>query len=162
MLGMILLISPYQNAPECASAIEAAVHEQVKTVNTLRLAQAALRADEFSTVVADENLLECAPGSLDALVNRMGIAVPVIVDMACLRPAGVAKHVVIANRRRKVEHNLVRQQAVEELRSELRNELTGLLLTSEIALKSFDDPAIAKQKLVSVLEIAGRIQKTLQ
>ncbi len=162
MNGMILLISPYQNAPECEAAIEAALQEQVKTVNSIRLAQAALRSDQYTAVVADENLLECTPGSLDALVQRIGTAIPVIVDMACLRPAGVAKHVVIANRRRKVEHGLIRQQAVEELRSELRSELTGLLLTSEIAMKAFDNPAVAKQKLESVLEIAGRIQKRLQ
>jgi hypothetical protein len=45
--------------------------EVVKTVDSVRLAVAALRNREFSAVVADENLLECTPGSAEALLERI-------------------------------------------------------------------------------------------
>ncbi|HWR17829.1 MAG TPA: hypothetical protein VN577_23570 [Terriglobales bacterium] len=159
---MILLISSYKNAPECAAQIEQATHDSVKTVDTLRSAQAALRDNQFTAVVADENLLECHPGSLDGLVQRMGTAIPVIVDMACLRPHGVAKHVVKANRRRQLEEGILRKQAIFELQSELKNDLTGILISTELALKGDGLSAVSVNQMNNIMEIARRIKSRLE
>jgi hypothetical protein len=158
---MILFISPYQNALDCAELIERSTREPVKIVNSIRLALAALHVHEFTTVVADENLLECSPGSADTLVQRMGAAMPVFVDMACLRSERVAKMVDTAYRRRGIEGKIARQQAASELRSELKGEVTGLLLSSEMAIKTPDLPASAAERLVSILDIAKRIKERL-
>ena len=159
---MILFISPYQNAPECATLIERARRESVKLVDSLRLGMAALKAHEFTAVVADENLLACTPGSVDAIVQRLGTAVPVFLDMACVRPERVVKYVSSAYRRREVEYDLARRQAKAELRSEFKSELTGLLLASEMALKAAGTPAKSLTSLNNVLEIAKRIKSRLQ
>jgi hypothetical protein len=158
--GMILLISTYQNAPECATLIENATREPLQSVDNIRQALAALRSQEFSAVVIDENLLEANPGSFDSLSQRMSAAMPVVLDMACLKPQRVAKLVHSAVARRKVEYNMAREQAVAELRSELKSDLTGLMISSKLAMES-ESQKEAGDQLTAVLEIARRIQHRL-
>jgi hypothetical protein len=159
---MILFISPYQNATDCATQIQRATHEQVKTVDSIRLAFAALRNHEFTVVVADENLLECSLGSADALVQRMQSATPVFLDMACMRTERISKFVDLAVRRRQQEYKAVRQLAITELHSELKSEVTGLLISSEMALKSPSGSAVMNERLTAVLESAKRIRAKLE
>jgi hypothetical protein len=159
---MILFISPYQNATDCATQIERGTHEQVKTVDSIRLALAALKNHEFTVVVADENLLECSVGSADALVQRMQPATPVFLDMACMRAERISKLVALAVRRRKQEYKAVRELAIAELHSELKSEVTGLLISSELALKSPSVSAAMSERLTAVLESAKRIRAKLE
>jgi hypothetical protein len=159
---MILFISPYQNANDCATQIERATHEQVKTVDSIRLGLAALRTHEFSLVVADENLLECSLGSADALVQRMQSATPVFLDMACMRAERISKFVELAVRRRQMEYKAVRQLAIAELHSELKSEVTGLLISSEMALKGSSVSAAMSERLTAVLDSAKRIRAKLE
>lgn len=159
--GMILLISTYQNASECAALIENGTHQTVKIVDNIRHALTTLRSEEFSAVVVDENLLEATPGSFDSLAQRMNAAMPVLLDMACLKPHRVAKVVASALARRQVEYKMAREQAVAELKSELKSDLTGLMISSKLAAESVRDPH-AIDRLTAVLEIAQRIQQRLE
>jgi len=159
---MILLLSPYQNAPECAAQIERATQDKVKIVNTFRLAMAALRAQEFDMVVADESLLESAPGSLDSLVQRMESATPFVLDLACLRPEKIATLVQMTRKRRELEFEMARERALAEVRSELKSDLTGLLISSELALKADGLSLPITEKLNLVLEIAKRMHSRLE
>lgn len=159
---MILFISPYQNAPDCATLIGRATKEEVTTVDNLRDAMAALRSKDFAAVVADENLLESTPGSMESLIQRLGPAIPVFLDIACLRPERVAQFVTAAFRRRQCEYNVARELAVAELRSELKSDLTGLLLASEMALKSSTKPEKCAEQMSVVLEIANKMRVTLR
>jgi hypothetical protein len=155
---MILLISPYANASACATHIERVVHDTVTIVNSMPAALATLRKSEFAAVVADDNLLESSPGSFDALLQRMAAAIPVILDVACLRPEKIAKHVLAAIQRRAMEAKIARQQATEELRGELKSDVTGLLLSSEILLKSGNMSPEISGSLRSLLEISRRMK----
>ena len=159
---MILLISPYQNANDCAAQIQRATREQVKTVDSIRTGLAALRPQEFSAVVADENLLECSPGSAEALVERMQSATPVFLDMACMKPERIAKYVEVAMHRRELQNKCARESAAAELHSELKNELTALLLSSELAMKAPNMPSSVTEKLAVVLAAAKRIRARLE
>jgi len=158
---MILLLSPYQNAEQCAAQIKRATRDEVKTVNTLKLALAALRSHPFDLVVADENLLESTPGSAESLLQRMETAAPLVLDLAMLRPEKVAKLAQAARTRRDLDFQLAREKALAELRSDLKSELTGLLISSELALKTADLPARAGEQLNAVLEIARRMESRL-
>ena len=123
---------------------------------------AALRNHEFSAVVPDENLLECTPGSADALLQRLQAATPLFLDMACMRAERICKHVELAVERRALEYKAVREHALAELHSELKSEVTGLLITSELALKA---PSVSPQlteRLTAVLESAKRIRAKLE
>jgi hypothetical protein len=157
---MILLITPYQNAPDCAAQIERATRDKVKTVNTLRLALSALREREFSVVVADENFLESTPGSTDSLQQRMHAATPVVIDLLCNRPEKIAKLVSATANRRQLEFDMARCRAVEELRSELKSDVTGLLLSSEMLLKCDVSERVA-ERLNTVIEIVQRMKTRL-
>lgn len=159
---MILLISPYQSANDCATHIQRATHEQVKTVETIRTGLAALRTHEFAVVVADENLLECSPESAEALVQRMESAIPVFLDMACMKPERVTRNVQLAIRRRELQYKVARESAVAELRSELKSELTGLLICSELTMKLANLPPAISEKLLLVFDSAKRIRATLE
>jgi len=159
---MILLITPYQNANDCGLQIQRATREEVKTVDSIRTALAALRAQEFSSVVADENLLECSPGSAEGLVERMQSATPIFLDMACMKPERIAKLVEVAMRRREMQYKSARESAAAELHSELRNELTALLLSSELAMKASNVPPSVTEKLALVLASAKRIRARLE
>jgi len=158
---MILLLSPYQNAPECAAQIERATRDTVKTVNTIRLALAALRAQEFAMLVADENLLESTPGSTESLVQRMEAATPFILDLACIRPEKVGKLVLATSKRRELEFEMARERALAELRSELKSDLTGLLISTELALKSAGLSVSTSEKLNLILELAQQMHARL-
>jgi len=159
---MILLISPYQNAPFCAAQIQRATHDDVKTVNNIRLALAALRAETFGLVVADENLIESTPGSWDALIQRMESAAPVILDLACLRPEKVAALVLASRNRRVFDYELARQRARFDLESELKSDITGLLIQSELVLKAEGLSATTTERVKAVLETARRLRSRLK
>jgi signal transduction histidine kinase len=158
---MILLISPYQNANDCATQIQRATHDQVKTVDSVRTGIAALRTYEFTVVVADENLLECSPESVESLVQRMESAVPVFLDMACMKPERITRFVKLALQRRELQYKAARDSAIAELRSELKSELTGLLICSELTIKLGSVPSAVAEKLSLVLDSAKRIREKL-
>jgi hypothetical protein len=160
-IGMILLVSTYQNALDCAALIQDATHESVKTVTSIRQALNALRVEEFVAVVVDENLLEATPGSFDSLAQRMSAAIPILIDMACLKPERTAKLVNSAFSRRRVEYKMARDQAIAELKSELKSDLTGLMISSRLAMESIRESK-ANDQLSAVLEIAQRIQHRLE
>ena len=160
--GMILLISPYQNAKDCATQMQRATHEEVKTVDSVRTGLAALLVHEFNVVVADENLLECSPESAEALVQRMGSAVPVFLDMACMKPERITRFVQLAVQRRELQYKSARESAIAELRSELKSELTGLLICSELTMKLANVPPAVNEKLSLVLDSAKRMREKLE
>ncbi len=73
-------------------------------------------------MVADENLLECSPESAEALAQRMGSAIPVFMDMACMKPERIVKFVSLAMNRRELQYKIARDTAVAELHTELTKE----------------------------------------
>jgi hypothetical protein len=158
---MILLLSPYQNAPECAAQVERATRDKVQIVETIRLAMSALRSQQFTMMIADENLIESTPGTSESLLQRMETSVPLIVDLASMRPEKVAKVAVTTLKRRVLEFEMARKQAVAELRSEMKSDITGLLISSELALKAEKLPSPTTEKLNVVLEIARRMHSRL-
>jgi len=158
---MILLLSPYQNAHEYAAQIERATRDKVQLVNTIRLAMSALRSQQFALVIADENLLESSPETSDALQQRMETSLPLIVDLACMRAEKVSRVAVATLKRREAEFEVARKQAMDELRSEMKSDLTGLLISSELALKTEKLSTTTSDKLHAVLEIAKRMQTRL-
>jgi len=94
-------------------------------------------------------------------MQRMQPALPVIVDMVCHRPEKIARLVTATLKRREVEFQMARRQALEELRSELKSDVTGLLLSSEIAMKTPNLPQPAAERVSAVIEIAQRMKTLL-
>jgi hypothetical protein len=113
-------------------------------------------------VVADENLLECTPGNADAPLQRIQSKTPIFLDMDCIRAERISKFVTWVARRRGLEYKAAREPASAELQSELKSEVTGLLITSELALKAPSVSAQLIEKLVAGLESAKRMRAKLE
>jgi hypothetical protein len=158
---MILLITTSSHRQECAKALLAATHTRVELSADVHTALTRLREEEFSAVVVDESLLEPSAKSIDALVKHMGRAVPVFVNLAVSRMERVIRDVQAALRRAEQERSLARTAVESDLRSQLRGELTGILLWTQQALEIPALPAAAEAKLKSVYEVADKMRSRL-
>ncbi len=158
---MILLITPSARAQECAAALEAAVHEPVQLASNLRQATGILREQEFTAVVMDQVLLDAEPDESEALLEHIGTAMPVHVNLAISGIERLSREVRAALCRRKREVRVARQGAEQALRSELKGAVTALLLSCEMALKVPDLPGGAESKIRAAYDLAREIRTKL-
>ncbi len=159
--GMILLITTSAYGQECATALLAATRIRTELARDIRTALLRLREQEFTAVILDESLLEPSAKTIDLLVKHLGRAVPVFVNLAVSRMERVVRDVQAALRRAEQERSLARNAAEADLRSQLRGELTGILLWTQQALEIPSLPSAAEAKLKSVYEVADKIRTRL-
>lgn len=158
---MILLITPADRGPECASAIEEATTEATPLASTLRQAAALLRSHEYSAVVIDQFLLEAAPDEGETVLQHLGTAIPVPVNFAISGIERVVREARSALHRRSREVLVARQGAQKALRNELKDTVTALLLSCEMALQVPDLPPLATSKMRTVDDLAREMRKKL-
>jgi hypothetical protein len=158
---MILLITTSSNGQECVKALLAATHTKTELARDIRTALMRLREQEFSAVVIDESLLEPSAKTIDMLVKHVGRAVPVFVNLAVSRMERVVRDVQAALRRAEQERSMARHAVESDLRSQLKGELTGILLWTQQALEVPALPSAAESKLKSVFDAADKIRSRL-
>ncbi len=159
---MMLLVSTSGRASECSTALEQALGEEVEIAANTKRALTLLRNGEFSAVVFDEAFLETENDSVDMLLHHAGMAVPVYVNLAISASGRIVREVKVALRRHE-EARLIAMRAAESLlRTELRGAVTGILLSTELALRSPEMPPEAADKLRSVCQLASDIRSRLE
>jgi hypothetical protein len=159
---MILLITSSARAPEFSSALQSAIGEEVETAGTTKRALAYLRNSEYSALVLDEAIVESEPDAIDILLQHAGMAVPVYVSLAISGAQRVIRDVKTTLRRHE-ESRLIAIRAAESLlRTELRGAVTGILLSTELALRAPDLPREAASKMRSVCQLASDIRARLE
>lgn len=158
---MILLITPAARAPECAQALEAATSEVIHVASTLRQAGAQLRANEYLAVIVDQSLVEAEPDESELVLGHAGTAIPVYVNFAISGIERVVRELRSTLYRRKREDVVARQSAEQSLRNELKDSLTALLLSSEMALAVPELPAVAATRMRAVQELAQELRNKL-
>lgn len=158
---MILLITPSSRAQECAAAIQEATGENAECVESVRRASKLLRSGEYSAVVVDQYLTECDPDSTEVLLQHCGTAVPVYVNLAISGSERVVRELKQALRRSQKERQAARREAELALRNELKDNLTALLLSCELALAVPQLPAAAQAKIRSACDLAQDIRSRL-
>jgi len=158
---MILLITNSTHGQECATTLLAATRIKTEIAREVRTALARLREQEFDAVVIDESLLDPTAKTVDMLVKYSGRAVPIYLNLAVSRKERVARDVQAALRRAEQERQLVRHAAEFDLRGELKDELTGILLSIQQALETPALPAAAEVKLQTVGQMADKIRERL-
>lgn len=159
---MILLITTSDHGQNCAKALLASTRLKTEVVTDVRSALNRLREDGFSAVVLDESLLEASAKQIDILLKHLGTAVPVFVNLGISRTERVVRDVVLALQRVDQERALARKAVEWELRSQLKGELTGILLWTQQAMAVPALPAAAETKLKSVYELADRMRTRLE
>ncbi len=158
---MILLITSLAKAQDCAGALQDAANEPVEVAATLHGAVEKLQAQEFSAVVIDQLLLDSEPEEADAFFKHLGTAVPVYLNFAVSGVERVIRDLRSALRRRNREVLVARQEAQQNLRHELRETITALLLSCELALQVPDLPPIAEAKMRTVNSLAQQMGEKL-
>lgn len=157
--GMILLVSSSPSATELQQAVERGVGNVVQLAPTSAVGLRYLRQREFEAVILDQS------ASLDprtnTLIQHVGTAVSLTVNSAVSTSSRIIAEVKNALRRRCTDRIAARRAAERELRDDLRNAVTGILLTSELALSAPAMPADAQARLRQVIELAESMKRTL-
>src|SRR4051812_49322978 len=131
---MILLITASANGPECAKALVSAARLKAEVARDLLTALNRLRENEYTAVIIDESMTDGSGKHLEVLFKHLGTAVPVFVNLGISRKERVVRDVVTALRRLEQEKTMARQSVEWELRSQLKGDLTGILLSAQEAL----------------------------
>jgi hypothetical protein len=158
---MILLITALAKAQDCAAALQEVAAEPVHTASTLHEAVAQLQTHEFSAVVLDQLLLDAEPDDVETIFKHIGTAVPVYSNFAISGIERVSRELRSAVHRRKRELLIARQEAEQDLRSQLKGTITALLFSCEMALGVPNLPLLAETKMRAVDTLAKEIRTKL-
>jgi DNA-binding NtrC family response regulator len=159
---MILLISSSSKAAECAAAIELGTHQTIQVASSVSQALTRLRSAEYDAVVLDQSLLDMDYSSLDTLLNHAGMAIPLHVNLGLQCAERVVREVQQGLRRAATEKKIAMRAAESALRGKLRDGVTGILLTSELALRQPTVPAVVADKIRSMQQLAEQMRSHLQ
>jgi hypothetical protein len=159
---MILLITSLAKAQDCAKALGETTSEPVHIAATLPEAVAQLEAHEFSAVVLDQLLLDAEPDDVETIFKHLGTAVPVHTNFATSGVERLSRELRSALHRRNRESLMARQQATQALRRELKDTITALLLSCEMALDVPNLPLFAETKMRAVDALAKEMCAKLE
>jgi len=159
---MLLVITPSAKARGFAGAIQQVTSEETHVAATLSQAMAQLRAQEYVAVLIDQAFLETEPVESDMVLEHMGTAIPVHVNFAISGMDRVVRELRAALHRHKKSVLLVRQEAQQALRNELKSTVTALLLSCDLALQIPELPLGADVKMRAVRELAQQVRVKLE
>lgn len=159
---MILLVTASHRREECGKALEQAAGESVEVAESVRKAATLLRNSEYSAVVLDDPMVEVEGEALDTLLNNLGLAVPVYVNLAISNAERIVRELRLAMRRNSESRQIAIRAAESQLRSEIRDAVTGILLSTQLALRVPEMPTEAVEKLNSVCQLASTIRARLE
>jgi len=159
---MILLVTTSSRAKECAAALEQGTGHKTHVASSVPQAVSKLEAVDYEGLAIDQSVLESDFRALDTLLNHCGLAMPLHINLALHSTERVVRELQAALRRAEKERLVAVHAAGQVLRSQLRSEVTGILLNSELALRQAAVPPEVAEKLKSVRELAEKMRSQLQ
>jgi signal transduction histidine kinase len=159
---MILLITASARGQQCADALTAATGRQTHWAQNLQEASTRLREQTYSAAVIDQFLLETEPDESDQMIEHLGTAFPVYINFAVTGMDRLVREVRSALHRRKREETAARRAVVEQMHCEMRETLTALLLSCELAMSVPDVPGPAVERIRSIDNLARELRLQLQ
>jgi hypothetical protein len=159
---MILLITSSARGPQCADSLHAATGEETHWAQSLQEGATRLREQTFSAAVIDQFLLESEPEESEQMIEHLGTAFPVYINFGVTGMERLVREVRSALHRRKREETAARRAVVEQMRCEMRETLTALLLSCELAMSVPDVPAPAIERIRSIDNLARELRLRLQ
>jgi hypothetical protein len=144
---MILLITPSARGPECATGLKETTGEETHWAENLQQAFARLREQSYSVVVLDQFLLENEPGESDHMVDLLGTAFPVYVNLGVSGMPRLVREVRSALHRRQREETQARRSVEQQIHSEMFESLTTMLLSCELVMSLPGVPAPVAEKI---------------
>jgi hypothetical protein len=158
---MILLVTASSRAPEYAAALEQGTSHKTQVAGSVPQAVTRLRNAEYEALAIDQSLLESDFRALDTLLNHSGTAMPIYVNLSLHGSERVVREAQVALRRGEKEKRVALRTVERDLRNQLRGEVTGILLTSELALRHPAIPAEVAAKLQLVQDMAQKMRVRL-
>jgi hypothetical protein len=158
---MILLVTSCSRAQECAATLQRDLGHSTEIAASVRRALEVTRCRAFAAIVIDENQADADPVAAEALYRELDGAVPITLNLAISGTERVVREVRSALRRRESERRLALHSATRELRSEITDAVTGILLSSQLALENPDLPPAATEQLRAVYQLAAGLRERL-
>ncbi len=158
---MILLVTPKKGGMACAGVLQQALVEPVTLARSLAQATARLRKAEYRAMILDAAMVEADPEGLDVPLSACGTAAPVYINMAISNAERVKREVGYALRRQAEAQTSAMRTAKAKLGSELRDALTGILLSVGLLLSAPDLSAATVKKLHTICRLAEQIRHRL-
>jgi hypothetical protein len=159
---MILLITPSARGQQCADFLKEATSEETHWVQNPHAASTRLRQQPYSAVVIDQFLLETEPEESDQMLEHLGTAFPVYINFAVTGIERLVRDVRSSLHRRKREEASARRAIEDQMRSEMRETLTAMLLSCELAMSAPDVPAYAVEKIRAIDNLARALSQRLE
>ena len=160
MTHSVLLVAPEPAATTVAEALRQGLDAYVELSQPGQSSLSALRREEFSLILLDENLAAAEPHATDALYTAAG-ATPVLeMSFAICSTERVLRQVRSALSRRAQDQAKARSAAAAELGNELNASLAGLLLESQLALRAAG-PELAPA-LRHLIDLAAELRSQLR
>lgn len=159
---MILLITSSAIGSQCAESLYAATGQQTHWAQSLQEAATCLREQTYSAAVIDQFLLETEPEESDQMIEHLGCSYPVYVNFAVTGMPRLVREVSSALHRRKREESAVRRSMAQQMNSEMREALTAMLLSCELAMSVPDVPGPAAEKIRTIDNLARELRLRLE
>ncbi len=159
---MILLVTTSSRSKEYAAALERGTGHKTHVAGSVPQAVAKMQAADYDVLATDQSLLEADFRALDTLLNRCGTAMPLYVNLALHSSERIVREVQVALRRAEEERLVAEQAAGKVLRNELRSEVTGILLNSELVLRHQGLAPEIAEKITAVRELAEKMRSRLE
>ncbi|MFZ0731162.1 MAG: hypothetical protein WAM79_02440 [Candidatus Sulfotelmatobacter sp.] len=159
---MILLITPSATGKQCAEALHAATSQDVHWAHTIQEASTRLREQTYSAAVIDQFVLETEPEESDQMIEHLGTAFPVYVNFGVSGMERLVRDVRSALHRRRREEAAARRAVAEQMQSEMRETLTAMLLSCELAMSVPNVPQLATEKIRAIDVLARELRLRME
>jgi|SRR5579872_3048755 len=159
---MILLITPSAMGAQCAVALHAATSQDVHWAHTIQEASTRLREQAYSVAVIDQFLVETEPEDSDQMIEHLGTAFPVYVNFGVSGMERLVRDVRSALHRRRREEAAARRAVAEQMQCEMRETLTAMLLSCELAMSVPNMPELATEKIRNIDVLARELRLRLE
>ena len=159
---MILLITPSGTGSQCAECLHAETSQETHWAQSLQEGATRLRQQNYSAVIIDQFLLETEPEESDQMIEHLGTAFPVYVNFAITGMDRLLREVRAALHRRKREESAAVRAVAEQMNSEMREALTAMMLSCELAMSVPDVPAFAAEKIRTIDNLARAMRLRLE
>jgi hypothetical protein len=147
---MLLLITGCKKNKECAEALTRATRYPVDIAESIQRALTHVHKREYVALVVDQWIAENDPDRWESLLKDAGMALPIYIKLAITGKERLVREVQHALKKQEQARMLAMKSAESSLRTELREAITGVLLASELALKSEELPTSAAKKMQAV------------
>jgi hypothetical protein len=158
---LILLITPSGRGQECAETLKDATGNESHWAENLQQGRARLREQAYLAVVIDQFLMEDEPAESDQMLQHLGTAFPVYFSFAVSGKQRLLREVRSALHRRKREETQARRSVEQQMRSEMFESLTAMLLSCDLAMAVPGVPAPAAEKIRMIDDLARDMRQRL-